>query len=272
MASRGDRARSHQWLYTSAPFVSRPKMPPVNPFRCPASKTILGILLLGMFLAFFGSLSVAAHYVPVPYDWRYHVISHLLSPSDNPALYWIPSLGVAVTGILLFPVSGYIHRRVCIVSRACARIATVAFVGGSLALILAGLIVPQHMQPVLGVKRLHEWLAHASAIGMGVGMLGWTWCAVKDQCHVLGGHRMLGWKVALAWALLTSLPLVGMVSSECLLLAARSQHSSMAPVYHVLNNAGFWHLGFWEWVGASAVYLFLLVSVLLLPDERQPRN
>jgi hypothetical protein len=252
--------------------VSRLRMLPVKAFPCRASKATLSILLLIMFLTFFGSLGVAAHYVPAPYDWRSHVISHLLSPRDNPRFYRIPSLGIAVTGCLLFPFIGYVHRRVRLVSRACARVAAVAFVGGSLAFILAGLVVPQHAQPVLGVTRLHELLAHASAIGIAVGMLCCAGCAVKDQWPVLGGHRVLGWKVALAWALLTGLPLVGMAASECLLLAARSPHAALAPVYHVLNTAGFWHLGFWEWVGVSAVYLFLLCAVLLLPEDRQPSD
>jgi hypothetical protein len=233
---------------------------------------MLGILLLAMFLASFGSLVVAAYVFPAPYDWRYHVISNLLSPRDHPVFYWLPSWGLAVTGGLLFPFIGYLHQHVRVVSRACSSVAAVAFVGGSLALILAALIVPQHTKPVLGVKRLHEWLAHASAIGIGVGMLCCAGCAVKDHYQVLGGQRVLGWKVALAWALLTGLPLVGMASSACLLWAAHAQPASMESLSHFLRNAGFWHLGFWEWVGTSAVYLFLVVSVLLLPDNRQPRD
>ena len=109
------------------------------------------------------------------------MISTLLSPRDDPVFYRVPSLGVAATGVLLFPFIGYLHRRVRVVSSSCARVAAVAFVEGSLALIPVGLIVPQHTQPVLGVKRLHEGLARASAIGIGVGMLCCTGCAVKDQ-------------------------------------------------------------------------------------------
>jgi hypothetical protein len=146
-------------------------MNPANALTCGPSRPILGILLLAMFLAFWGSLGVAAHYDPVQYDWRYRVISTLLSPCDNPAFYRVLSLGVAGTRLVLFPCIGYLHRRVRVVSPWGARVAVVALVGGSLALILAGLIVPQHAQPVLGVKRLHEGLApgppssHSLAVG-----------------------------------------------------------------------------------------------------------
>jgi hypothetical protein len=62
-------------------------MNPANALTCGPSRPILGILLLAMFLAFWGSLGVAAHYDPVQYDWRYRVISTLLSPCDNPAFF-----------------------------------------------------------------------------------------------------------------------------------------------------------------------------------------
>ena len=44
--------------------------------------------LLGLiFLSFFGTLALSASMFPENYDWRYRVISNLLSPRDNPNHY-----------------------------------------------------------------------------------------------------------------------------------------------------------------------------------------
>jgi hypothetical protein len=44
-------------------------------------------------------------------DWRYRMISDLISPRNNPEFHWIPSLGITIAGLLLIPFIGYIHRR-----------------------------------------------------------------------------------------------------------------------------------------------------------------
>ena len=38
---------------------------------------------------------------PDNYDWRYRVISSLLSPRDNPRHYWLAASGLALTGVLM---------------------------------------------------------------------------------------------------------------------------------------------------------------------------
>jgi hypothetical protein len=50
-------------------------------------KPALAMLLALIFLSFFGTLGVSAAMFPDNYDWRYRVISNLLSPRDNPQHY-----------------------------------------------------------------------------------------------------------------------------------------------------------------------------------------
>ena len=64
---------------------------------------------------------------------------------------------------------------------------------------------------------------------------------------------------------MTLLPLVGVLSSECLLLLTRPKPSWALPIRNALRHSGFWHLGFWEWTGAAAVFLFLCALVFLTP-------
>lgn len=44
-------------------------------------------------------------------DWRDSVISHHISPRNNPEYHSVPSFGMAITGLLLIPFVGYIKRR-----------------------------------------------------------------------------------------------------------------------------------------------------------------
>jgi hypothetical protein len=53
----------------------------------------------------------------------------------------------------------------------------------------------------------------------------------------------------------TLLPLVGVLFSECLLLLTRLKLSWATSIRSALRHSVFWHLGFWEWTGAAAVFL-----------------
>ena len=63
-------------------------------------KSTLAVLLALIFFSFFGMLTASAWMFPQNYDWRYRVISNLLSPRDNPSHYWMAAGGLALTGLL----------------------------------------------------------------------------------------------------------------------------------------------------------------------------
>ena len=58
-----------------------------------------------------------------------------------------------------------------IVSPQAARASAGGFIAGIMALICACFVVPQHMHDVLGVRRLHEFIARSAAGFMAIGML-----------------------------------------------------------------------------------------------------
>ena len=66
-------------------------------------KSTLTVLLALIFFSFFGTLTASAWMFPQNYDWRYRVISNLLSPRDNPNHYWLAASGLALTGFLMLP-------------------------------------------------------------------------------------------------------------------------------------------------------------------------
>src|SRR5438045_7412290 len=140
------------------------------------------LLLLGLiFLSFFGTLAMSAAMFPDNYDWRYRVISNLLSPRDNPSHYWMAAGGLALTGLLMLPFAGYLQRHLGVIAPRAANISAGAFTAGIIALICACFVVPQHTHDVLGVRRLHELLGRSAAGFLGKGVLCSCWCAWKGR-------------------------------------------------------------------------------------------
>ncbi len=160
---------------------------------------------------------------PQSYDWRYRVISNLLSPRDNPGHYWLPACGMALAALFMLPFAGYLQRHLKMASPRVASVSYGAFIAGIIALVCTCLVVPQHAHGVFGVWRMHEFLARSSAAFLPVGMLCGCWCVTRPKP---------------SWAL---------------------------PIRNALRHSVFWHLGFWEWTGAAAVFVFLCAAVFLTP-------
>jgi hypothetical protein len=221
-------------------------------------KSTLAVLLALIFLSFFGTLIVSAWMFPQNYDWRYRVISNLLSPRDNPNHYWLAASGLALTGLLMLPFAGHLQQHLAVIAPLAARISAWTFAAGIVALICACFVVPQHMHEVLGVRRLHELLGRSAAGFLAMGMLCSCWCAWK-------GRNLFAQRLFWVWSSVTLLPLVGIFFSESLLVLTRLKLSWAIPIRSALHHSVFWHLGFWEWTGAVAVFVFLCVAVFLTP-------
>jgi hypothetical protein len=229
-------------------------------------KSVLTALLGLIFLAFFGTLGLSARMFPQNYDWRYRVISNLLSPRDNPNHYWLPACGIILTAVLLLPFAGYLHRNLGSASPRAANISTGALTAGIIALICSCLVVPQHLHDVLGVRRLHEFIARSAAGFLAIGMVVACWCAwLGFRKHLF--QRRLFW----TWSLVTLLPLTGILVSEFLLVLTRLKPTRTIPIRSALRHSVFWHLGFWEWLGSAAVLVFLCAAVFFTPSQTTQR-
>src|SRR5438132_7107855 len=230
-------------------------------------KSILSALLALIFLSFFGILTLSASMLPQSYDWRYSVISHLLSPRDNPSHYRLAAGGLALTGLLMLPFAGYLRRQLGMIAPRVALLCAGSFLAGIVALICACFVVPQHTHDVLRIRRLHELLGRSAAGFLALAMICGCWCAWKAR-HKSRGAARLFW----IWSALTLLPLVGIFCSEALLVLTRLEPARMKLVHATLRNSVFWHLGFWEWTGAVAVFAFLCAAVFLLPAQASVKS
>src|SRR5437868_12717361 len=94
-------------------------------------KSTLCALLALIFLSFFGTLTVSALMFPKSYDWHYSVISHLLSPRDNPSHYRLAAGGLALTGLLMLPFAGYLRRQLRTIAPRAALVSAISFLAGN---------------------------------------------------------------------------------------------------------------------------------------------
>ena len=193
-------------------------------------KSTLAALLALIFFSFFGTLTVNAWMFPQNYDWRYRVISNLLSPRDNPNHYWFAAGGLVLTGLLMLPFAGHLQRYLEVIAPRAATISAGTFAAGIVTLVCACFVVPQHMHEVLGVRRLHELLGRSAAGFLAIGMLCGCWCAWK-------GRTLFAPQLFWVWSSVTLLPLVGIFFSESLLLLTHLKPSWAIPIRGALRHS-----------------------------------
>jgi hypothetical protein len=230
------------------------------------SKTVLLTMVLPLGCAsFYGTVIPAAIYFPERYDWRMRVISNLTSPRDNPHYYWVPSLGIVVMALIFFPFAGYFERGLRAINSRAARSAGVAFACSFATLVVS--FLAQLAQPVIGMGWVHEFLARVSATAFAVGMVCCCACAVKDRLQFCGGQRLLCNALILSWASLTLLPAIGLLILGSLVLLGHKADVVWAEnLRQSFRDTMFWHLAFWEWVGAVSVTAFMIASAIWLPE------
>jgi len=217
-----------------------------------------GLLLAALFAFYFGTLWIAALHFPKQYDWQRNVISNLLSPRDNPAWYWLPSVGVALAGICMAPLAAWIDSELAGAETPRARrVRRVAFAIGIGCLVLAAVVAPRHGRPLLGIRHPHEFLARTSAVGLGLGML----CA----CRVPAAEGRLR-AVRNFWRIITAPALGGAIGSGLVVGMVRLRVVGPGAA-EFFRGTIFWHLGFWEWIGSAAVFLFFAAAVVGLRSQ-----
>lgn len=223
---------------------------------------LLFVWLPLIWLSYFGTLAMAAWFSPEGYDWRRQAISKLLYPANDPEFHSIASLGIALTGLLMIPLVGYIRTRLRSVSAISVDAGTSAFAIGAIYLILAGVIVSHPATGTSPFPKLHEILARIAAVALGAGMLVLWGCAARGYFGSPKKAHRWRW-LLVCWSLLTLPALLVVILRS----AAGARLDWSNPVYRALENRSLWHLGFWEWLGSAAVFLFLLSAALFLPER-----
>jgi len=228
----------------------------------PKRQNLLNSLIPAIFIIYFGCLAAAVQLSPEAYDWRRKSISWLLYPRNDPSFHLVASLAVAVTGLLMVPFAAYIRARLRSTSIIVTNLGALTLGLGAFLLILAGLIVSHPYAGKARFPRLHETLARGAALALGIGMLMLWLSAIKTWFTSSAKGALHLRTLLIAWSLLL-VPAISVVVLRLLAYAARGWSSG---VFRVIENRNLWHLGFWEWIGSGAVFLFLLSSALFLRD------
>lgn len=153
----------------------------------------------------------------------------------------------------MVPFAGYIGSRLGIISRTLATSGAVIFGAGALSLILGAVIV---LQPY------HDFFARGAGICLGLGMAVFytcPWRGLSSRPNESDGWR----RVVQAWSF--TVPPAILILVLRVLAAAHFQWPN--PVYRAMENRSLWHLGFWEWIGSIAAFLFLLSAAVYLPTD-----
>src|SRR5260370_37429327 len=108
-------------------------------------KSSLAAVLALIFFSFVATWTASACMSPQNYDWRYRVISNLLSPRDNPSHYWMAASGLALTGFLMLPFARYLQRHLGVIAPRAANVSAGTFTAGLAArLCLPPVVSPEH--------------------------------------------------------------------------------------------------------------------------------
>jgi Protein of unknown function (DUF998) len=142
-------------------------------------RVLLSVWLPLIALSYFGTLTIAAWFSPLTYDWRRNAISKLLYPGYDPTFHYVASFGVALTSLLILPLADYIRRKLRRVSAPVVDVGASAFGLGGIGLTLAGLIVSHPARGTALFPHLHEILARMAAFALGAGMLLLWACAAR---------------------------------------------------------------------------------------------
>jgi hypothetical protein len=216
--------------------------------------------------SYFGTVIVAAFFFPEPYDWTVRAISNLASPRHNPGVYWLPCLGLVASALLALPFAGYVEQRMRGITPRLARATGVAFVIAFVFLLLTG-IAPQQVLLVFGWHKTHEFLARSSAAAFFTGMLCCCVCALRDRFGFFGGQRSINTKLSCYWGWVTLLPVgCAAIIGALYFLGQQANQAWAEQARESFRNTIMWQLAFWEWIGSALFFMFMVVTVLLLPE------
>ena len=234
------------------------------------SRTVLRTRLLPLsFACLVGALGLAAGLFPTSYDWRLHVISALTSPDENPRGYWPASLGIMAAMLVILPFAGYVARRLPAGAPRLVRSA-----GGGLALgflLMASAMAAQLAEAFIGLRWLHASLAGAGALSFIAGMFCCSACALQERRQRPGGARSLSGALVCSWLSLASVPVACLAGIGALVLLGQKAGVVWAEdLRQSFRHTPLWQLAFWEWIGTGLTYVFIALSVQLLPASCEP--
>jgi hypothetical protein len=242
-----------------------------------SKKMMLTRLIPAVVIVLLVPLFIANLMFPTAYDWRYLVISALLSTEDNPGWNAFPALGMTAAGILMIGFLGYYQKHLGKICRGSTGVGTAFMLVGIIGLIgvgtigQAGGLIPEFHAFLVAnhVGKLHEYLA-------ALGFLGVVFAAIFYGCPILKDHAKGAkqFNMRAFWGSIVPL-LIGVVG-----LALSSLFNAVAyegagnPANPDITDAGLYPAGisfaFWEWILFVGVAVFIVTFPMVVPENIIP--
>jgi len=162
----------------------------------------------------------------------------------------------------MLPFAGYLRRQLGMIAPKMAAVCSGSFLAGIVAFDLRCFVVPHTLTTSCGFGDCMSCSGSAAVFlalarlavlvrwkgrykSRGASRLFWIWSASTTSRH---------WRAFSA--------------AEALLILTRLEQLGWQPSTLRLRHSIFWHLGFFEWTGAVAVFAFLCAAVFLLPAQQ----
>lgn len=196
---------------------------------------------------------------PEAFDWRYMVISDLTSSTHNPDGFLVLSIGMAICGVLLIPLAGYMHKKLAVICRGTAIIGTLFFYVGIIGLISVGLIYDAPGQP----NRLHENLAIVAFAGLLLSIFFWGFPMMKGRKQF--DTKKMVFAFGMMW-----FAVLGVALSSLYLEIVPNDWGWVGIDWIEKGAPVLASFALWEWIAFMSLLVYIILLVDMTPEIMEP--
>jgi succinate dehydrogenase hydrophobic anchor subunit len=231
------------------------------------SKAFLLTRILPIIYLIFGiTILISDLLFPTAYDWRYMVISDLISMKDNPVGFIYLSIGMTVVGILLIPFPGYIYRRLKVLCRATSLVGTFFFVLGIIGLIIMSLAFDESKFP----SRFHENIAAVAFLGFLFAIFFYGFPMMKDQMAKYHGKHQIDKRLFILGASLLWFGFLGTAISAIYVSAVPNDWGWTGLQWITKGAPVLASFALWEWTTFIFILIYFALLIKMIPEQIEP--
>jgi hypothetical protein len=204
---------------------------------------------------------------PTQFDWRYQVVSSVISDVDNPNGNHFLCIGLGVVSAMLFPLGRYLALRLSISGPKLAAIASHTFRMGVVTTGLVALERGLFHDLSRELHKAHEYLALIAFAGLFTSVTCFWYLALRSyfSSSKWPAFSQVGFFFA------TAAPLLGAALSQAYLYFVPNQLGWVGPHWATLGVPVYLSLAFWEWIATVAVFTYLYILLIAVPATPQQR-
>jgi hypothetical protein len=203
-------------------------------------------------------LAASTQDFPSGFDWRYQLVSGVLSQLDNPTGYRYFCLALILASLLLWPLPEYYRARLTRQMPRFSKLSSALLRTGFFFSILIGLEKLFFHNVSSRFYKAHEILALVAFTGLFLGTSGFWYL------HYAATKKPDLKRNILFWISLT--PMMGAAGSQAYLFFTPNTLGWVGPHWAALGIPVYLSLAFWEWLVCVSLLVYLYLLLIFLPD------